>query len=321
MSHEVETMAWANDVPWHGLGVNVSPDQSIEEWRTAAGLDWDLVQRDLYTMGEDGPELYPHRVYWERSSDGKLMIPSASPKWAPWYNNDLIDMMKRWATGLGCRMETLGSLRGGSVIWALASLNDGYTVGTSDVVKGYLLLTSSHIVGKANDIRLTPIRVVCANTMAMAQNNSNVVYRQDHTSAFDTKQAQEAVEKAHEGLAKAGRRANTIAKLKIGIDDAIEKVLLPIIEPDVMGGDPFPTVQQMLEDKDKLPRSIRQIIESAETAPGATPGTGWGIMNGVTYWTDHVKGYSRDARMTNAWLGNTGKLKNEIEDKLLELAS
>ena len=45
MAHLIETMAYANEAPWHGLGNNIDADSSIEEWQRQAGLDWTVSKR------------------------------------------------------------------------------------------------------------------------------------------------------------------------------------------------------------------------------------------------------------------------------------
>ncbi|NDB64657.1 MAG: DUF932 domain-containing protein [Euryarchaeota archaeon] len=322
MSHEVETMAWANEVPWHGLGTKIDADRPIKEWIEAAGLDWELQKESLYLKNSETGEYerWPWRVAWRRSSDQKIIVPSAHPHWKPWQTEEMTGMMRDWAVAGGATMETLGSLRKGTVIWALAKIKGDFKVGARDGVKGYLLLTSSHMVGKANDVRLTPIRVVCANTMAMAQGHSNVVYRQDHMSAFDTTRAKDAVEAAVEELAEIGRRANLIAKLKISTQDAVEKVLLPVFASEILKDEE--QLELVREDQSKLPRSILKILDAATHGVGATdPENGWGLLNGVTYWADHVQGRSPDTRMWNSWVGKVGDQKTQVEQKLFELAS
>lgn len=52
MAHLVETMAYAGEVPWHGLGVKVDDNLSPHEMMKAAGLDWTVSKRPGYTLSE-----------------------------------------------------------------------------------------------------------------------------------------------------------------------------------------------------------------------------------------------------------------------------
>jgi hypothetical protein len=59
MSHEIQTMAYVGQVPWHQLGNVLPPNQSIETWQKAAGMDWTIKETDvLYSVsGGDGLHL------------------------------------------------------------------------------------------------------------------------------------------------------------------------------------------------------------------------------------------------------------------------
>ena len=53
MAHLIETMAYANEVPWHGLGNNIDAESSIEEWQRQAGLDWTVSKRPVLFNAPD----------------------------------------------------------------------------------------------------------------------------------------------------------------------------------------------------------------------------------------------------------------------------
>lgn len=44
MSHLVQTMAYANETPWHGLGNNLAAQAAIEVWTKQAGMDWTIQE-------------------------------------------------------------------------------------------------------------------------------------------------------------------------------------------------------------------------------------------------------------------------------------
>ena len=45
--HLVQTMAYINDRPWHGLGTQLEPNQPIEVWAREAGMDWHILSSDV----------------------------------------------------------------------------------------------------------------------------------------------------------------------------------------------------------------------------------------------------------------------------------
>lgn len=321
MSHEVESMAWANEVPWHGLGARVDGNLTPDEMLVAAGLDWQV--RLLPAYAHD-PEAEPGqrmiklpRQALVRSSDNKVLTVTG-PEWKPMQNRDMLGFMTNYVKAGGATLETAGSLFGGKLVWGLAKLNHSFDVGRGDRVEGYLLITSPHEVGRAIKVRTTTVRVVCANTMAMADRSSETEYSQSHLSDFDFDAAHLAVQNAHECLAACERRAKTLAALKLSMEDAVRKVFVPTFEPELLGDDEAMSNVMLPEVQ---PKKIAALLDSYINAPGAQPGTGWGALNAVTHWADHVNGRTNETRLQRAWMGDTGRAKLKAEELLMELAA
>jgi phage/plasmid-like protein (TIGR03299 family) len=327
MAHEVETMAYANATPWHGLGARVDSSVSIEEMQKAAGLDWEILRLPLKVgQDENTPEEFvgrdiPERFAHVRSSDGKVMA-VADPRWSCLQPRAALEFMKNYVEAGAATLETAGSLRGGRVVWGLARLSHSFEVTRGDKVNGYLLITSPNEVGKAITVRTTTVRVVCANTMALAMSGGRgeTHYRQSHMGAFNEEAAKEAIGNASEHLLRAEQNAKTLNKLKLSISDSITKVLAPVFYPTLLEDEEAMNALQMPETQ---PKVLAEILNSVENGAGGdvSAGTGWGLLNGVTHWADHVAGRSQEARMHKAWLGENATRKLAVEAKLLELVS
>ena len=319
MAHEVETMAYANAVPWHGLGAKVDDSLTPAEFLKAAGLDWTVDKFPLTaTMNGEAVEI-PGRYALLRSTDKKVMGITGET-WTPNQNSATIDFMRNYVAAGGAKLETAGSLNGGKFVWGLAKLAHSFKMGPKDDVEGYLLITSPHAVGHAITIRTTTVRVVCANTMAYANRSGKgeTHYRQNHLNEFNVEAAKEAVGLAHEQLAAIEANAKIIQKLKITAEDTVRKVLLPVFLPDFEAKD---DVMKRIMDVDVMPKKVAQILESIEQSPGAQPDNGWGVLNGVTHYCDHVQGRAADTRMFRSWCGDYNRLKNETKERLLDLAA
>jgi phage/plasmid-like protein (TIGR03299 family) len=315
MAHQIynSEIAYAGETPWHGLGQQIDANAPSAEWLKAAKLNWTLNRCDLVARTEDGTEVdIDDQIAWVRSDNHKPMVIS-SPNWRPFQNHEALDFMDRYVKAGGATLETVGALKGGKIVWALASINHSFETRPGDTTRGYLLLTTPHIVGMAMSIRTTTVRVVCRNTLTMAEREGTEHFRQNHLSDFNTDRAQEAVANAHENLARAEQRAKTLDGIKIGVEDALRKVILPVFDPEF-------EIDAKKDLKDQLPRRAAQILASIDHAPGAIEGTAWGILNGITHWADHVAGRGNDARLQKAWLGKNARLKLKAEAKLLDLA-
>lgn len=315
MAHEVETMAYANQVPWHGLGANVSDDLTPEEFAEAAGLNWRLDLKPLRAVIDDKTTVeVPGRFALVRDTDNRVMTVTGKV-WKPVQPIDTLKFFDDYIRAGGAKLETAGSLRDGKVVWALAKLEHSFTVGgRKDQVNGFMLFTSPNEVGKSIQIRTTTVRVVCANTHAWAMRRSDLNYNQNHLTEFDVEAAKARVGEAHEALGMISKQAKRIAALKLSMEDVVTKVFQPVFLPDY-------EEPACLLDPDAQPKAFKQLLASYETAPGATPGNGWGAYNAVTHYADHVAGRERDTRLFRSWVGDMATAKDKTWDTLLELAA
>lgn len=314
MAHEVETMAYAVEVPWHGIGARVDRDIDVDELLEAAGLNWEVNLLPLQARLPDGGTLdVDDRFALVRSTDHRVLTVTGK-SWKPLQNKQTLDFMRDYVEAGGATLETAGSLRNGKIVWGLARLNHSFEVTKGDRVNGYLLITSPHEVGRAITVRTTTVRVVCANTMALANAQSDLNYKQNHLTEFDIEAAKAKVAEAHEHLAIAERRAKTLQALKISVEDAVRKAIIPAIMPEAA------KIENLMEPANQ-PKKLQEIIHSINNAPGADRKTAWGALNGVTYWADHVAGRDQASRMHRSWVGDTMRNKTDVEQRLFELAA
>jgi phage/plasmid-like protein (TIGR03299 family) len=319
MSHEVESMAWAHEVPWHGLGNRVEGNITCDEMLVAAGLDWTVEQVPCF-IELDGQKVGVERKALVRSSDKKILTVTGM-NWRPFQNKDVMNFFRDWTAVGGCTLETAGSLHGGKVVWALARVAAGFTISGGDAVKAYILLVSPHEVGKASTARGTGIRVVCANTLAMAGGvtGKNAEYRQSHIYDFDVSAAKASIQLVKEEMDKMHMDAIALQQLKMSQFDTL-RLLADFFQPAPKEGSEH-NIQELINEPDARSPKLRNVLWAVEKAKGATPGNGWGVLNGVTYWADHIAGNSKDSRMFNSWLGEVGKTKDKVKAKLMEMVA
>jgi len=319
MSHEVESMAWAHEVPWHGLGNKVEGNITCDEMLVAAGIDWTVEELPCYIM-IDGKNVPVNRKAIVRSTDKRIFTVTGLD-WKPNQNKVTMDFFREYTKEGGCTLETAGSLRGGKIVWALARVSAGFSLQGRDHVKAYILIVSPHEVGKAITVRTTSVRVVCANTLAMAGgvHGKHAEYRQSHTYNFDTAAAKASVQLVKEEIAQLALDAAALQQLKMSQFDTL-RVLAEFFQPALPNGTQH-NIEELINEPDARSPKLQRVLWATEKAPGATPGNGWGVLNGVTYWADHMAGNSKDSRLFNSWLGETGKKKDQVKGKLMEMIS
>lgn len=311
MSHEIEMvngvaqMAYAGDTPWHGLGTQVSDDITTDGMMEAAGLDWSVTKQPMYYMddlGEMGE--VPGKSALVRSSDNKVMDIVGSD-WNPVQNAEAFDFFREFVDAGDMKMHTAGSLKDGKMVWALAKVNDGFTIKTDqgeDSVESYLLFSNPHQYGKSIDVRFTPIRVVCNNTLTLSLNqNVDQYVRVGHQRPFNAEDAMATLGMAHQKLETYKEAAEYLCQKSYTTDQML---------------DYFNQVFPSASDRDS--NKSREAQEVMHTQAGASLGEGtfWQLFNTVTYMTDHTLGRNADTRLQSSWYGQNQNVKK----KALELA-
>ena len=201
MSHEVETMAYAGELPWHGLGVPVSNDMSAYEMMEAAQLNWSVKKQPMYFMpNEDKGVLVEDKMLLVREEDNK-QLDVVSSTWHPVQNQVAFDFFYDWVEEGNMEMHTAGSLKGGKLVWAMAKINESFEIFGGDKIDGYLLFSNPHEFGRSIDVRFTPIRVVCNNTLTFALDSESASsVKVSHRSAFDPDEVKSTLGIAKEQL-------------------------------------------------------------------------------------------------------------------------
>jgi phage/plasmid-like protein (TIGR03299 family) len=328
MSDEVESMAYTNEVPWHRLGTYVADAPSVEEMIALAGLDWRVEKRPLvtaskYLLDEEAWtdfDLDVDGFYALVRNTDQRVLDVVGSRYIPTQPHEAFEFLNEFVEAGDATMETAGSLRGGRYLWGLANLNQGFNIRGRDEVKGYVLVACPYEQGKALLVKLTHIRVVCMNTLSLALKDAGAEFRMSHRQIFDAnmiEKAKDVLGLAREEIGQFEKNARKLKKLKVSTGDAI-RVITPIMSPKVTDEG----IENSVEDFEEhaTPR-IAQIMDVYENAPGADPGTGWGVLNAVTYWSDHVASRTADKRLTNAWFGRTARQKEKVLDALLEMAA
>lgn len=204
------------------------------------------------------------------------------------------------------------------MIWGLASVNKSFTLAGRDNVKGYILLSSPHEVGRGISVRATSVRVVCANTLAMAE-KGEAHYSQSHLTEFNSEKAKEMVAFTVDQIERMKMQAEALTSLKMSEFDTV-RYLAKFFQPIEDGVSDDEHVKTLINDPANQNRNMKDAMWALEKAPGATPGNGWGVLNAVTYWADWMAGNSNDTRLWKSWFGNRARIKQDARDGLLELA-
>lgn len=198
MTADVETMMSAREVPWHGMGTVVEQELAAADALVAAGLDWRVSKVPMFTgtggMTEPEPGKKQFRAYDEvggyyavqRETD-KVVLGVVGAPYTPLQNAEAFAFMDALVDSGDAHWETAGSLRGGKWVFMTMKLPREIKVGGEDPVDLYLALFNSHDGSRAITGMVTPVRIVCTNTLNLALSGARRKWTVRHLSTMDGK--------------------------------------------------------------------------------------------------------------------------------------
>ena len=181
MAANVETMFSVREKPWHGLGKIVMEAPTSAEALHLAGLDWNVVQEPIYTELNELVEGYKANV---RDSDRKV-LGVVSDRYKVVQNVDAFSFTDE-LIGKGVRYETAGSLQEGKKVWLLARLPREYII-AGERISPYLVFSNTHDGSGSVKVAVTPVRVVCNNTLNLALDKASRSFSMVHTGNIQDK--------------------------------------------------------------------------------------------------------------------------------------
>ena len=206
MSHGItnnNSMFSVRETPWHGLGVVLDEyPRSIDEALGKAGLGWKVTHGDVMVVkrpewtddfGTEHPaDLIPARGFKAnlREDTGEV-LGIVSDEYEVVDNRDAFRFLDA-LIGSELHFETAGSLGGGRRVWCLARLPEYVEFG-GDQSATYIYVANSHDGSMAVTAAVTPIRIVCANTLGAALRQAEYgpaaqrTFRFRHTGNLQTK--------------------------------------------------------------------------------------------------------------------------------------
>lgn len=228
MAANVESMFYTRTKPWHGLGTRVESAISSEEALLKAGLDWKVIQQKVLT--EEGMIIPGYKAN-VRDFDNKV-LGVVTNRYKVVQNVEAFAFTDE-LLGSGVRYETAGSLQEGRRIWLLARMPQEYIV-TGERISPYLVFMNSHDGTGAIKVAITPIRVVCQNTLNLALSTAKRSWSMIHTGNIESKlnEAKQTLCMAHDYMEKLGKEIEHLRKIKLSDSEVMDYInmLFPITE-------------------------------------------------------------------------------------------
>ena len=228
MAAEVETMFYTREKPWHGLGTLVAEAPESREALRIAGLNWKVLQEPVYTENDELIQGYKANV---RDSDRKI-LGVVTDRYKVIQNEEAFAFTDA-LLGEGVRYETAGSLQEGRRVWLLARLPREYII-AGERISPYMVFSNTHDGSGAVKTALTPIRVVCNNTLNLALRTAKRSWSMIHTGDISGKieEAKNTLFLADEYMSALGKEFENLRGIRLSekqVMDYIE-ILLPVEE-------------------------------------------------------------------------------------------
>ena len=314
MAHEIETMAYFGQLPWHGLGTALE-EGDLYDWQAAskkASLDWSVDLVPLITA--DTQAQVAHKAV-RRSTDNKV-LGVVGPRYAPLQNRDAFAWFQPFLDAKEAALHTAGSLRGGSRIWVLAKLNrDPLVIAAGDEIEKFVLLSHGHDGSLAVRAGFTPIRVVCQNTLSMAHgSDASKLIRVKHTKDVleNLASIREVMDLANAEFEASAEQYRCLARKSINQAD-LRRYVKKVFK-----------VEDDQEGSTRLKNIMEEIVGLAEAGRGndlpSVRGTMWTAYNGVSEWLTYNRGRSGDNRLNSLWFGDGANTNRHALEVALDMA-
>ncbi|ALJ27399.1 DUF932 domain-containing protein [Stenotrophomonas acidaminiphila] len=317
--HLVQTMAYAGEKPWHGLGNKLEPQQPIEVWKRQAGMDWEIENSEVRFISGNNTigsiHSFPEQKVLYRS-DTRAPLAVVSKRFQVVQPGEILEFYRDLTQYSGFELETAGVLKGGKKFWAMARTGQSTSLKGRDKVDGYLLLATACDGTLATTAQFTSVRVVCNNTLQIALGQGKGAIKVPHRSQFDP----DAV-KCQLGIT-VSAWDGFVARMKALCDrpvdpDSVEGLLRRVLTYQGQDSKVDVVNEQALG-------SVRALYEGGGRGAllASSRGTAWGLLNSVTEYVDHHRrARSDDHRRDAAWFGQGAQIKQRAWDEVMRLVA
>lgn len=319
MAHLVETMAYVNETPWHGLGNRLTKKQPLDVWAKQAGMSFTILETPVRYMADSSGSLgaimtFPDNKVLYRS-DTKAALSVVSSSYRVVQPREILEFYRDLTEISGFELETAGVLKEGRKIWALAKTGQHATLKGSDTVNGYLLLATACDRTLATTAQFTSIRVVCNNTLAVALANGSGAVKVPHSTLFDAQAVKRQLGISVSSWDSFIYRMKTLSERRVKSHEAMNYFLRVFTDPDDAAGG--------LTNERALKKTLALYEGDGKGAELASSrGTAFGLLNAVTQYVDHERrARSADHRLESAWFGQGASLKQKALEQALLMAA
>ena len=299
---------------WHGLGqvLQTPPDSATAI--VQAGLDWEVVQKVLaHKVGDSYLEL-PGTIGNFRN-DTQTLLGVVKGRYTPVQNRECFSFLDSLHADGILRYETAGALGEGERIFMTAQVAGDWQVGGDDIAQ-YLLCFNSHDGSSSLEIIPTAVRVVCANTLAIARKGKGFKMKHTNNVQERMKLAAKMFEACNKDMALWVETQNKMAETDFSTDDfkRLIAALYPIED----------NMTKLAKERAEEKRIALYGIWAGEKTQPKNNKSAWAALNAVTFFEDHsedhiLKGNVQESRFNRSIEGQGNEVKQKAQNLIAEL--
>jgi len=313
MPAEIDTMMYVEEVPWHGLGIKLDKPATAEEAIVAAGLNWEVKLSPVeFSVDADRDIFKDQHVLWRTDNQKPLGI--IGNRYQPIQNHEAFKFFDPIVGEGAAIYHTAGSLRDDKIIWLLAKLPNDIEITQDDIVEQYVLLTNNHEGKQALQIRYTPIRVVCMNTLQAALMQPGQIARVWHSGDL---------KKNFKFAASFLKMIKTVSKESTKNWKAMRKVIneetaIAYFEKVFIGIKKGPPSKKIINIRDRL---LYLFYHGTGNSERKTESTIWAAYNPVTEYLDHYRNpyATENKRLWASWFGTGIGIRQRATEEAIKL--
>jgi len=305
-------------VPWHNHPSCKVIDTvaTIEEGIKLAKMDWTVNKEPTFLR--DGRESGAYALV--RSDNNIILGAGVGEMYTPLQNKYAFQWFQPFLDSKEVVLDTAGALHGGQKVWVLAKIKrDNEQITPNDEVEKYLMLSNSHDGTTAVRVGFTPIRVVCANTLAMAHTKGNrennlIRIRHHKDVEINLERVRDIVNAVDTEFKATAEQYRTLAHRNINQNDLRQYVKV------VFGMEPKTGKTELSTRSKNVLEKIIGIFENDrnEKVAGANY---WTAYNAVSEYLNYDRGHNVDSRLNSLWFGQSSMLNKDAFETALALAT
>jgi phage/plasmid-like protein (TIGR03299 family) len=304
MSHELDVaedgraaFVSARQPAWHGLGTVTEGAMTAEEAISKAYLDWEVTKHPVLAQVLVPAAITEDGVMVEHTESVEVPEKFATVRKNPFTGQHEVlgvvgpdyRVVQNWENAAflnalvdqsGAHFETAGALRGGRVVFVSMKLPKQILIGGVDPVDVYMIASGSHDGTRAFTVDVTPIRVVCANTLRASDKARQASVKRRHTAGVldNVQRAREQLGLTFDFIDTFQAEAEALLAKKIRTD-----ILIKITDKmwDVKRDSDGKTNGRAQNRTDKIVELFRE-SDTNETGRG----TAWGAYGAITEYLD-----------------------------------